>query len=234
MSLNILEGPGKFHIFRKMSLNVLEFSSHCHHKKLLSYFLVKEVRKEEGAIEIPICTMILKSNDMIQPPLICMYPNLRYSRSVWSINPRACSSIMSLNLPVPILENWTKNNFGPWISWNFDAVGPWNLPKMSLKVLECPWISNSKLCGHYVGVIDRTHNRHCQSHRPHSQPPVVGVIGHETRKMRPQNEWKYIARQPGPRPNLSTNGGQEFVHTPPKPGPQKMPTDWAQTDQMTE
>ena len=53
MSLNILEGPGKFHIFRKMSLNVLEFSSHCHHKKLLSYILVKEVRKEEGAKEIP-------------------------------------------------------------------------------------------------------------------------------------------------------------------------------------
>ena len=80
-------------------------------------------------------TMILKSNDSSSLDLHA--PNLR-SRSVWIINPRACSSIMSLNLLVPILENWTKNNFGPWIPWNFDAAGPWNLPKMLLKVLECP------------------------------------------------------------------------------------------------
>ena len=49
-----------------MSLNVLEFSSHCHHKKVLSYFLVKEVRKEEGAKESPVY------NDSV-----CLFPSLK-------------------------------------------------------------------------------------------------------------------------------------------------------------
>ena len=38
MSLNILGGPGKSHIFSKMSLNVRDFTSDRHCKKIQSYF----------------------------------------------------------------------------------------------------------------------------------------------------------------------------------------------------
>ena len=74
--------------------------------------------------------------------LFCVIRYVQLRKSV-------CPILVQFHI-LEFLEKGGKLLFCPWISLNLVALCPWKKEKMSLKLLECPWIWILKICGNHA------------------------------------------------------------------------------------